>query len=103
MLFRLRERRVDDRKPAPGAHVQIGQRVYNVRNLSSRGFYLAPYNGALMPGERFDFTLFLLCWDGSHDLRLRGTVVRLDRAGLAAKFPPPKGADYRRLNNFLQG
>lgn len=84
---RRRQRRL---VPHGDSYARIDGRDFPVRNWSEYGLLLAPYGGALVPGQRATLSVVIRDWhDPDGVLRLDNlavTVLRIDGFGLAARF-----------------
>ena len=84
---RRRQRRL---APHGDSYVRIDGRDHPLKNWSEDGVLVAPYVGALVPGQRAVLAVVIRDWhdpDGVLRLdKLMVTVLRIDRFGLAARF-----------------
>lgn len=84
---RRRQRRL---QPQGDSYARIDGRDHAIRNWSEDGLLIAPYVGALVPGQRATLSVVIRDWhDPDGTLRLENlavTVLRIDGYGLAARF-----------------
>lgn len=84
---RRRQRRL---QPHGDSYARIDGRDFAIRNWSEDGVLVAPYAGALVPGQRATLSVVIRDWhDPDGTLRLENlavTIMRLDGFGLAARF-----------------
>lgn len=94
--------REHERAPGHGARVTIDRKSYVVDNLSASGFRIQPYDGDLIPRQQFSFRFHLVLNGESYEFPARGLVVRIDDAGLAAKYQKPQPYYRHILDEYLR-
>lgn len=84
---RRRQRRL---LPHGDSYARIDGRDHPLRNWSEDGLLIAPYAGALVPGQRAVLSVVIRDWhDPDGALRLENlavTILRIDGFGLAVRF-----------------
>ena len=86
-----RAQAVADRRRAPRIELKRGSakvdsKTFSLKNVSTQGFLLTPYDGDLVARQRVHLTLLLQVDGQEHDYAIDAQVVRLDARNLAGRF-----------------
>lgn len=87
----------------PGIQVAIDRHQYGVADMSIRTFLIAPYDGDLIPKQKFAFK-FILDKTGKSDpitIFCQGYVRTIDQNGMLAIFRQPQPVYQQVLINYL--
>jgi hypothetical protein len=96
----IQERRRAPRVEPKRSVVKIDSKIYTVKNLSTRGFVLTPYEGDLVAHQRVYLTLVLPVGGEERDFATDAVVVRRQSGTLAARFNDLR-RDARRAIELL--
>ena len=86
-----RETRMQDRRRAPRiepkvASAKVDSKTFSLKNVSTAGFLLTPYQGDLIARQRVYMTLLLQIDGKEQDFDIDAQVVRIDAQTLAGRF-----------------
>jgi len=86
-----RDHAVADRRRAPRIElkrgsVKVDSKTFTLKNLSTQGFLLTPYDGDLVARQRVYLTLTLQVDGQELDYATDAQIVRIDARNLAGRF-----------------
>jgi hypothetical protein len=98
---------ISERRRAPRVElkhgvVKIDSKTFPVKNLSTQGFVLAPYEGDLIAHQRVYLTLMLAVNGKQRDFATDAVVVRTDHQTLAARFNDLRRDARRAIELYFQ-
>jgi len=98
---------VSDRRRAPRVELKHGvakidSKTFPVKNLSTQGFVLAPYEGDLIAHQRVYLTLVLAVNGKERDFATDAVVVRTGHQTLAARFNDLRRDARRAIELYFQ-
>jgi hypothetical protein len=96
------ERRRHERIAGLGLQIVIGGKRHEVADLSIGGLRIAPYDGPLGVGERFEFGLRIMVNGCITSFQGRAEVYRRDRAALIAVFREDQPHFYQTLCQYIE-
>jgi len=82
--------------------IKIDSKTYPVKNLSTQGFVVTPYDGDLIAHQRVYLTLVLAVGDQERDFATDAVVVRRQPGSLAGRFNDLRRDARRVIEQYFQ-